>query len=98
MPTHPPATQAAHGRHLARRLQHRCRRDQDEAVHWFTEKLGFRQHTDLPETDMRGRPMPGPGMRFLTISAPEQPDLQIILASWFPDKNWHKCHRGAVHR
>jgi len=60
--------------------------DQDEALHWFTDKLGFRKHTDLPETDLNGRPVPGPGMRFLTISAPNQPDLQIILASWFPDK------------
>ena len=60
--------------------------DQDEALQWFTEKLGFRKHTDLPETDMQGRALPGPGMRFLTVSPPEQPDLQVILASWFPDK------------
>jgi catechol 2,3-dioxygenase-like lactoylglutathione lyase family enzyme len=61
-------------------------RDQDEALQWFTEKLGFRKHTDLPETDMEGRALPGPGMRFLTVSPPKQPDLQVILASWFPDK------------
>jgi catechol 2,3-dioxygenase-like lactoylglutathione lyase family enzyme len=61
-------------------------RDQDEALQWFTEKLGFRKHTDLPETDMDGRPVPGPGTRFLTVSPPKQPDLQVILASWFPDK------------
>ena len=55
-------------------------------MQWFTQKLGFRKHTDLPETDMEGRPVPGPGMRFLTVSPPRQPDLQVILASWFPDK------------
>src|SRR5262249_42742725 len=28
----------------------------------------------------------GPGMRFLTVSAPDQPDVQVILASRFPDE------------
>src|SRR5690348_9195680 len=60
--------------------------DQDEALQWFTEKLGFRKHTDMAETDLDGRVLPGPGIRFLTVSPPKQPDLQIILASWFPDK------------
>jgi catechol 2,3-dioxygenase-like lactoylglutathione lyase family enzyme len=50
-------------------------RDQDEALQWFTEKLGFQKRTDTP----------GPGIRFLTVSPSKQPDLQIILASWFPD-------------
>ena len=60
-------------------------KDQDEALQWYTEKLGFRKHTDMPETEVEGRAMPGPGMRFLSVSPPEQPDLQVILASWFPD-------------
>ena len=50
-------------------------RDQDEALEWFTSKLGFRKRTD----------MPGPGIRFLTVSPANQPELQVILASWFPD-------------
>jgi len=50
-------------------------KDQDEALHWFTEKLGFQKRVDQP----------GPGMRFLTVSPPNQPDLQVILASWFPE-------------
>lgn len=50
-------------------------RDQDEALQWFTEKLGFRKRVDRP----------GPGMRFLTVSPKNQVDLQIILASWFPE-------------
>lgn len=50
-------------------------KDQDEALQWFTEKLGFQKHVD----------MPGPGIRFLTVSPKHQPELQVILASWFPD-------------
>jgi catechol 2,3-dioxygenase-like lactoylglutathione lyase family enzyme len=50
-------------------------RDQDEALRWFTEKLGFQKRVDTP----------GPGIRFLTVSPPKQPDLQVILASWFPE-------------
>jgi catechol 2,3-dioxygenase-like lactoylglutathione lyase family enzyme len=49
--------------------------DQDEALRWFTEKLGFEKRVDRP----------GPGMRFLTVSARNQLDLQVILASWFPE-------------
>jgi hypothetical protein len=49
-------------------------KDQDEALHWFTERLGFQKRVDRP----------GPGIRFLTVSPPKQPDLQVILASWFP--------------
>lgn len=50
-------------------------KDQDEALEWFTSKLGFKKRTDRP----------GPWMRFLTVSPSDQPDLQVILASWFPD-------------
>lgn len=49
--------------------------DQDEALRWFTEKLGFQKRVD----------MPGPGIRFLAVSTPKQPDLQVILASWLPE-------------
>lgn len=50
-------------------------KDQDEALEWFTEKLGFVKRVDRP----------GPGIRFLSVSPKGQPDLQVILASWFPD-------------
>jgi hypothetical protein len=50
-------------------------KEQDEALQWFTEKLGFQKRVDRP----------GPGIRFLTVSPAKQPDLQVILASWFPD-------------
>ena len=49
--------------------------DQDEALRWFTEKLDFVKREDQP----------GPAMRWLTISPREQPDVQLILATWFPE-------------
>jgi hypothetical protein len=59
--------------------------DQEEALRWFTEKLGFVKRTDMPEAEVGGQARSGPGMRFLTVSPPKQPDLQVILASWFPE-------------
>lgn len=50
-------------------------KNQDEALAWLTEKLGFVKRVDLP----------GPGIRFLTVSPKNQPELQVILASWFPE-------------
>lgn len=50
-------------------------KDQDEALNWFTEKLGFEKRADLA----------GPGMRWLTVSPRNQAGLQIVLASWYPD-------------
>lgn len=49
--------------------------DQDIALNWFESKLGFKKRVDRQ----------GPGMRFLTVSPSKQPELQIILASWFPE-------------
>lgn len=50
-------------------------KEQDEALRWFTEKLDFQKRVD----------MPGPGIRSLSVSPRNQPDRQVILASWFPD-------------
>ena len=44
--------------------------DQDSAYDFYVNKLGFKVHTDAPM---------GPGMRWLTVCAPEQPDLEITL-------------------
>lgn len=44
--------------------------DQDSAYDFYVNKLGFKVHTDAPM---------GPGMRWLTVCAPEQPDLEISL-------------------
>jgi len=44
--------------------------DQDSAYEFYVNKLGFKVHTDAPM---------GPGMRWLTVCPPEQPDLEITL-------------------
>jgi len=44
--------------------------NQDSAFDFYVNKLGFKVHTDAPM---------GPGMRWLTVCPPEQPDLEISL-------------------
>jgi catechol 2,3-dioxygenase-like lactoylglutathione lyase family enzyme len=44
--------------------------DQDSAFDFYVNKLGFKVHTDAPM---------GPGMRWLTVTPPEQPELEISL-------------------
>ncbi|MBV9989061.1 MAG: VOC family protein [Chitinophagaceae bacterium] len=44
--------------------------DQDSAYDFYVNKLGFQVHTDAAM---------GPGMRWLTVCPPEQPDLEISL-------------------
>jgi len=44
--------------------------DQESAYEFYVNKLGFKVHTDAPM---------GPGMRWLTVCPPEQPDLEISL-------------------
>jgi len=44
--------------------------NQDSAYDFYVNKLGFKVHTDAPM---------GPGMRWLTVCAPEQPGLEITL-------------------
>ena len=44
--------------------------DQDSAYDFYVNKLGFKVHTDAPM---------GPGMRWLTVTSPDQPELEIIL-------------------
>jgi catechol 2,3-dioxygenase-like lactoylglutathione lyase family enzyme len=44
--------------------------DQDSAFNFYVNKLGFTVHTDAAM---------GPGMRWLTVCPPDQPDLEISL-------------------
>lgn len=44
--------------------------DQDSAYEFYVNKLGFKVHTDAAM---------GPGMRWLTVCPPDQPDLEISL-------------------
>ena len=46
--------------------------NQDSAYDFYVNKLGFKVHTDAPM---------GPGMRWLTVTPPDQPDLEITLMS-----------------
>jgi catechol 2,3-dioxygenase-like lactoylglutathione lyase family enzyme len=50
-------------------------RDQDEALAWFTQMLGFEKRVDQR----------GPGFRWLTVAPPQQAEVEFLLASWFPD-------------
>jgi catechol 2,3-dioxygenase-like lactoylglutathione lyase family enzyme len=49
--------------------------DQDEALTWFTEVLGFEKRIDQV----------GNGFRWLTVAPPQQAEVEFLLASWFPD-------------
>jgi catechol 2,3-dioxygenase-like lactoylglutathione lyase family enzyme len=44
--------------------------NQESAYEFYVNKLGFKVHTDAPM---------GPGMRWLTVCPPDQPDLEITL-------------------
>lgn len=44
--------------------------DQESAYDFYVNKLGFKVHTDAPM---------GPDMRWLTVTPPEQPELEITL-------------------
>jgi catechol 2,3-dioxygenase-like lactoylglutathione lyase family enzyme len=44
--------------------------NQDSAYDFYVNKLGFKVHTDAAM---------GPGMRWLTVTPPDQPELEITL-------------------
>jgi hypothetical protein len=50
--------------------------DQDEALVWYTEKLGFEKKMDVRSAQFR----------WLTVAPPQQVDVEFLLASWFPDR------------
>jgi predicted enzyme related to lactoylglutathione lyase len=52
--------------------------DQDEALRFYTEKLGFEKRSDVAF---------GPGMRWLTVAPAGQSDLEIVLQK--PDPAMH---------
>jgi catechol 2,3-dioxygenase-like lactoylglutathione lyase family enzyme len=53
--------------------------DQDSAKEFYTTKLGFEVRTDLVMGDGFAE-TGGHGMRWLTVSPPGQPDMEIVLA------------------
>jgi len=50
--------------------------DQDEALEWYTQMLGFEKRMDQS----------GEGFRWLTVAPPQQAEVEFLLASWFPDR------------
>ena len=50
-------------------------KDENEALRWFTQKLGFEKRLDLA----------GPGLRWLTVAPRNQKEVQFLLATWFPE-------------
>ena len=54
------------------KMNHVCNfvNNQDSAYEFYVNKLGFKVHTDASM---------GPGMRWLTVCPPEQPDMEIVL-------------------
>ena len=65
--------------------------DQDSAHDFYVDKLGFKVHTDAPM---------GPGKRWLTVTPPEQPDIEIALMAidegMMFDKNSAEAMRALV--
>ena len=55
--------------------------DQESARDFYVNKLGFKVHTDAPM---------GPDARWLTLTAPEQPELEITLMAIKPDMNFNE--------
>jgi catechol 2,3-dioxygenase-like lactoylglutathione lyase family enzyme len=52
--------------------------DQESAKRFYTEKLGFDVRSDVVMgAEVEGA---GQGLRWLTVSPPQQPDVEIILA------------------
>jgi len=44
-------------------------KDQDEALRWFTEKLGFEKRLDIS----------APGMRWLTVAPIKQKEVELVV-------------------
>jgi catechol 2,3-dioxygenase-like lactoylglutathione lyase family enzyme len=49
--------------------------DQESAYDFYVNKLGFKVHTDAPM---------GPGARWLTVTPPDQPDMELALMQIAP--------------
>jgi len=61
--------------------------NQDSAYDFYVNKLGFKVHTDAPM---------GPGARWLTVTPPEQPDLEIALMAISEGMMFTKESAGAM--
>lgn len=66
--------------------------DQDSAKEFYTDKLGFVLRNDIVMGD--GFDGAGQGFRWLTVSAPDQPNIEFILAN--PDMGHSPGHGDAI--
>ncbi len=58
--------------------------DQDEALQWYTEKLGFEKRADQKV---------GPSFRWVTVAPPNQKEIVIALAHW----SWYgECTKDPI--
>lgn len=62
--------------------------DQDAAYDFYVNKLGFKVHTDA---------MMGESFRWLTVTAPKNPDLEIILMKVGDKTNSALGDEGSAH-
>ena len=63
-------------------------RDQDEALSFYTEKLGLEKREDVEFA---------PGMRWLTVAPGDQKELEIVLqqpGSWHDEEATKKMQEG----
>ena len=61
--------------------------DQDSALEFYVKKLDFKKHTDMP---MHG------GARWLTVTPPEQPELEIALMPAAPFGIWNAANAATM--
>jgi len=64
-------------------------KDQEEALKWYTEKLGFEKRMDQKM---------GKNFRWLSVGLPEQKHVEITLANWkwYGDRNQDQIGTNAV--
>jgi len=62
-------------------------RDQNEALEWYSQKLGFVVRRDEPF---------GEGERFLTVAPPEQEDIEVVLFQAKSQPQLLEVGRGAM--
>lgn len=63
-------------------------RDQEEALQWYTEMLGFEKRMDNSDTV--------PGFRWLTVGARVQADLQIVLLKARDEEEMKRIGQGTM--
>jgi catechol 2,3-dioxygenase-like lactoylglutathione lyase family enzyme len=61
-------------------------RDEDEALDWYTNVLGYEKRADMTS--------PLNGMRWLAVAPPQQTEIQVVLQA--PNPAYHGAERAAA--